>query len=472
MKLLPDSIRTRTILVLLIGLTMSHLASTVVYSTGHDDPPAPVDGPAAVDRLATLAGLIDRTAADSRARVAQALSRPGLHLSWTEAVAPDKEDAVADAVAGRADKARWIRLRDALAPSFGPLDEGRLSLRTVRPAPPAGTDGALHLLHGIPPETHLAGSIGLADGSRIAFHMAGPVQTPTWTQRSLISTLVMLAGTLVIAVWATGWITAPLAAFARAAERLGTDVAAAPLAEDGPREVRAAARAFNQMQRRIRSFVDDRLQFVAAVSHDLRTPITRLRLRTEQLPIDPGQQDKMLRDLDEMEQMVASSMAFARDEAADEPAQAFDLAALLGTLCDDLADAGQDVSFAWSGRLVYRGRPLAMKRLFANLLENAVRYGRRAEVSAGRSPSGLVVRIVDAGPGIPEDQLERVFRPFYRIEGSRNRRTGGLGLGLATVRGVARGHGGDVTLTNRPEGGLCATVTLPVAGDDGKGRAS
>jgi signal transduction histidine kinase len=283
----------------------------------------------------------------------------------------------------------------------------------------------------------------------------------TWSTAPVASTLVMAVAIVVFAWWASGWITAPLSDFARAAECLGMDVNARPLAEDGPEEVRAAARAFNQMQTRIRTFVEDRLRMLAAISHDLRGPITRLRLRTEQMALDADVQRKMLGDLDEMAEMVASSLAFARDEAADEASQPIDLAALLTTLSDDATDAGHPVNFSWEGRLVYRGRPLAMKRLFTNLIDNAVRYGSRAEVQLSAGPQRVEVAIDDDGPGIPRDQAENVFKPFFRLESSRNRRTGGVGLGLATARTIARAHGGDIVLENRPQGGLRAKVTLP-----------
>jgi signal transduction histidine kinase len=200
---------------------------------------------------------------------------------------------------------------------------------------------------------------------------------------------------------------------------------------------------------------------LAAISHDLRGPITRLKLRIEQIDVDPTAQAKMLADLDEMAQMVESSLAFARDEATDERSQAFDLAALLETLCDDAVDSGRDAEFDWEGRLVYHGRPLAMKRLFANLVENALRYGGGVTIRASNEPVLIRVLVEDEGPGIPEGQTENVFKPFFRLEGSRNKRTGGIGLGLATARSIARAHGGDIVLKNRPGGGLCATVTLP-----------
>ena len=290
---------------------------------------------------------------------------------------------------------------------------------------------------------------------------AGSMGGGALSSGSIASTFVMAAAIVVFSWWASGWITAPLSAFARAAERLGLDVNAPPLVEDGPEEVRVAAHAFNQMQTRIRSFVDDRLRMLAAIAHDLRGPITRVRLRVEQMAIDDATQRKIIADLDEMAQMVESSLAFARDEATTESSQPVDLAALLATICDDAVDAGHHAELAFEGRLVFQGRPLALKRLFVNLVDNAVRYGGRAEVRASIDKQKLQVRIEDEGPGIPEREMENVFKPFFRIERSRNKRTGGIGLGLATARTIARAHGGDVIVANRPEGGLRATVTLP-----------
>lgn len=463
MKLLPDSIRTRTILVLLIGLTASHLASTVVYSNDREQALASANDQMVADRLAILAQVIDTSPAAMRPQVAEAISGPLISVTWSaDGAAPAHHDE---------DPRREV-IDASLRPHFGPLDHAHLHVTADQPpaSEAPGWAAALHLLHHLPGEQHLQVNLGLADHSWVAFHLHLPGPPAAWSRESVLSTLVMVLATLVISIWATRWITAPLASFARAAERLGMDVGAAPLAEDGPKEVRAAARAFNQMQRRIRSFVEDRLQMLAAISHDLRTPITRLRLRTEQLAIDLDQQGKMLRDLDEMEQMVSSSLAFAKDEATTEPSQLIDLAALLESLCDDATDTGFDAAFDWTGRLVYRGRPLALKRLFANLVDNAVRYGNRARVKAVSHQRSVEVMIDDQGPGIPQDQLEKVFKPFYRLEASRNKRTGGLGLGLANVRTIARAHGGDVRLENLAAGGLRAVVTLPHNNEDLESR--
>ena len=454
MKLLPDSIRSRTILVLVLGLTVSHLASTVFYSSNRDHTLALASEQMAADRLAILAKVIDASPEAIRPQVAEAISSSAMTVSWAKQI---------DLPHVHAEDEKLGLIRDSLRPHFGELDDNRLHVTIIR-GPYYDADkwwAAAHLLHGLPTNQQLQVWLGLNDASWISFQILVPGLVAAGALETLLSTLVMVAATLVLSIWAASWITAPLASFAQAAERLGMDVGARPLTEDGPKEVRAAARAFNQMQQRIRSFIEDRLQMLAAISHDLRTPITRLRLRTEQLPVEQTQQDRMLADLDEMEQMVSSCLDFAKDEASGEPQQAVDLAALLGTLCDDAADAGYQADFDWDGRLVFVGRPMAMKRLFSNLIDNACRYGGSAKVRAAGTPSGVEVVVEDEGTGIPEDQMENVFKPFFRLEHSRNKRTGGIGLGLANVRTIARAHGGDVRLENPAGGGLRAVVTLP-----------
>jgi len=219
------------------------------------------------------------------------------------------------------------------------------------------------------------------------------------------------------------------------------------------------------MAERIRRFVADRTQMLAAIGHDLRTPITRLRLRAEFMD-DDEQRRKMLSDLDEMEQMIAATLAFARDDAAAEPAAALDLAALCRTVADEAADARPELAEAieYDGpeRLTVRARPVAMKRAVANLVSNALSYGGAARIRLTRDDTGLVrMAVEDDGPGIPESELEAVFTPFRRLESSRNRETGGTGLGLTIARNIMRAHGGDVVLRNRPEGGLSAVASLP-----------
>jgi signal transduction histidine kinase len=232
--------------------------------------------------------------------------------------------------------------------------------------------------------------------------------------------------------------------------------------------VARAAAAFNTMAARIRRFVGDRTQMLAAIGHDLRTPITRLRLRAEFME-DDEQRRKMLADLDEMEAMIAATLAFARDDAAAEPSVPMDLAALCRTVLDEASDTHPElderITYQGPERLVVQGRPVALKRAIANLVGNALTYGGAARLAL-RPPAGpgepLRLEIADDGPGIPPAELENVFQPFRRLETSRNRETGGTGLGLPIARNIFRAHGGDVVLRNRAEGGAQASVTLPV----------
>lgn len=265
-----------------------------------------------------------------------------------------------------------------------------------------------------------------------------------------------------IAFWGVRSATVPLSVFASAAERLGVDVNAAPLDDSGPTEVNRAARAFNTMQTRLQRFIQDRTQMLAAISHDLRTPITRLRLRAEFVD-DDSQREKMLTDLNEMEAMISATLVFARDDAANETANEVDAAAIIAAVCADQLVAGRDVTYTGPDSLELLARPLAFKRAINNFIDNAVKYGGRARVTVEQHRADVSIHIDDDGPGIPAADMERVFAPFIRLERSRSRQTGGTGLGMTIGRNAIRSMGGDVYLQNRAEGGLRVTITLPIA---------
>jgi signal transduction histidine kinase len=255
-------------------------------------------------------------------------------------------------------------------------------------------------------------------------------------------------------------LSAPIRLFADAAERLGRDPRAAPLALKGPSEIAVAVRAFNDMQERLRRYVEDRTAMVGAIAHDLRTPLTRLRFRIESLPED--QRAKIEADIDQMEAMISAALTFVRDASQPGQRTPLELSSLLESLCDEMAETGARTEVETGEKVVLEGDPMALRRLFANLLDNAVKFGGRARARVIRQGANAVVEIEDDGPGIPPADEERVFEPFYRREPSRNRQTGGAGLGLAIVRSIARGHGGDVALLNRSGGGLTARVQLPI----------
>jgi signal transduction histidine kinase len=292
-----------------------------------------------------------------------------------------------------------------------------------------------------------------------------PPPRPWHSPRFLQAFVLMTIAAAALSFWAVRQLTGPVGTLAAAAERLGRDVNAPPLPEDGPDEVARAAVAFNTMARRISRFVSDRTFLLTAIGHDLRTPITRLRLRSEFID-DDELRTKFLADLAELDGMVSATLAFGRDTADQEPAVQLDLAALLRTVLDEATDAWPDSpeAFTFTGQehLTVQGRLMMLKRAFANLVGNAMKYGGAARVALLPPEDGhVVITIEDDGPGVPPDQLERVFDPFYRVEGSRNRETGGTGLGLPIARNIFRAHGGDVVLANRAGGGARAIVTLP-----------
>ncbi|OAN65632.1 ATP-binding protein [Sphingomonas sp. TDK1] len=252
----------------------------------------------------------------------------------------------------------------------------------------------------------------------------------------------------------------PIGAFARAAERLGRDPRAPPIELDGPAEIAEAARAFNDMQARLNRYVDDRATMIAAVAHDLRTPLMRLGLRIEDA--DPAIRTACECDIREMQAMISTVMAYVRDSSRIGVRRPLDLRSLAETVVDDAADRGAAVSLETGDPVVIEADPVALKAMLANLVGNAIKYAGGAElVLEARGPEAMIA-VRDRGPGIPDEDMERVFDPFFRGERSRNRDTGGMGLGLASARATARAHGGDITLRRRETGGLCAMVTLPL----------
>lgn len=267
--------------------------------------------------------------------------------------------------------------------------------------------------------------------------------------------------------WAVRQLLIPVKTLADAAERLGRDVVNAPdLPEIGPHEIVTAAIAFNTMASRIRKFVQDRTFILTAISHDLRTPITRLKLRAEYME-DEEQRLKMLADLDEMEAMVAATLAFGRDITTSEPITQIDLAILLRTIIDEAGDGDHEhaeaLSYTGPAHLPMNARPLSLKRALMNLIANSMKYGDAARINlTQKNPASVEIDIEDNGPGISAEDVEMVFEPFRRLETSRNRETGGSGLGLSIARNIVRAHGGDISLKNLPKGGLRARVTLPL----------
>jgi signal transduction histidine kinase len=296
-------------------------------------------------------------------------------------------------------------------------------------------------------------------GDSLVYRVAAPPFDPPLPWHLFIQ---LAALTLVLAVvlfLVTRSITRPLSKLAVAADAMGRSVRHPPLEEEGVQEIREATRAFNTMQDRLLRYLDSRTRVLAAMSHDLRTPLTRFRLRVESVD-DAQLRARFSADLDEMESLVHGALALFKGLDDDERFEVTDMNALLETIVAGYAELGSNVSLEGRARDPVKVKPLALKRCLTNLVDNALKFGKRAMIGVEEGEA-LVIRVADEGPGIPEESLERVFEPFFRLESSRSRDTGGSGLGLSIARDIAQAHGGSLALRNRPEGGLTAELRLP-----------
>ncbi|MDX9859559.1 MAG: ATP-binding protein [Rhodospirillales bacterium] len=469
-RLLPKSLFGQTVLVLLIGLTVSHLVSMAVYSSDRVEVLTLSGGEETARRIASIARLIDQVPPEWRDRILDTVQSPTLRvaLGGDGALVPQPSED------WRGGLIRRFLAREMQAA------EGDVVVRLEGLAEPPVPSGMMNSMMGgqqrhmhmgwfsprmvedWPIGAALQASVRLSDGQWLNFAAAIPDPPRLWSAPAILSLGLMVVTVVAFSLWAVRRLTGPIRTFAQAADRLGRDVKAPPLAESGPVEIRQAARAFNGMQARLRRLVENRTRMLAAISHDLRTPITQLRLRAEFID-DVEEQAKTLATLEDMEAMIASTLTFARDDALTEAPRTVDLPALVGSLCDDLADAGKPVFFQATEKIAVTCRPAALKRAVANLVENAVKYGGCARVSivVGSGEGGVAIVVEDDGPGLPIDELENVFAPFYRVEKSRGSGPGGVGLGLSIVQAVADAHGGRVRLENRQEGGLRAILEFP-----------
>ncbi len=433
-----DSIYLRVTVVLLLGLLAAQWVSERLYLEERERVVSHLIAGPLGQRLSQVAHKLEHTPAAERAELLQVLNSQ--RITYTLPAIPG-----ADTEPGP-----LHHLQDRLRETLG---DGRRVMVTGELASARDEQPSLIQI-----------SLTLSDGQHLVATHHAPDESALTPSRHLPLLIGYFLAIAVITLLAMRWAVRPLLRLAQAADALGRDLSGAPLAETGPREVRQAAHAFNTMQNRLASYLDDRLRILAAVSHDLKTPITRLKLRSEMLP-DNVQREKFLHDLDDMETMIGSTLDFLRGESRQENGVLLDINALVSTLCDDMQAVNTVVELNGEASRPLLARPQALRRCLANLLDNAVRYGKSADgnvrITVEDSAEVLNLYIDDTGPGIPDSELGQMFEPFRRGETSRNRATGGTGLGLAIARNLARAHGGDVTLMNRPEGGLRATLTLP-----------
>lgn len=432
-----DSLALRTTLVVLIGIGLLHIASLWTYQHS-------------LTRELDLAN--EARLADQLLAIKRAVMR-----------VPERErEAVAHEMSGGPIEAHWSRMEHAVAGGPGSTEWEALGRRLRDLAPEIAEDGlVIGANRRVVDDPHLALiSIRLPDQSWVN------VSLVAWNPRvpaghgTLLSTTLMAFGAIVVSVLLVRWLTRPLTGFAAASKELYRSKAAVLVPEDGPREVRALAVAFNDMQRRIGRLIDDRTQALAAVSHDLKTPITRLRFRLEEVS-DPEARAAIAADLDEMERMLDQTLAYLRGDRADEEFKAIDVAAILETIVDDASDRGHAVTLTRAEHVSVPGRRLALKRAFGNLIDNALKYGREALITVEDQSETVIVSIRDQGPGIAPEDIPRALAPFVRLEPSRNQETGGFGLGLTIAQAIVEGHGGQLTLANHVAGGLVVSVHLP-----------
>jgi signal transduction histidine kinase len=396
--------------------------------------------------------VIDAVSPDQRAAVAAVATNPTVWVDWymTGSTAAERLDAALTQAAPQKN-----------LPGFAPGGYRRRVLYNRSDNVPPALADVLPQPFGNQPAYFLF--VELRDASWIIFATPVRLLGISQTARIGLGLALLMAAVAIVLAAAKYSFAAPVRDFTAALRRFGANPRATLLAESGPPELRRSIGAFNDMQAMVQKFVEERTLLLAAISHDLRTPLTKMRLRGEFVE-DEAQRAGLFRDVEDMREMIDSALAFFRDDFQREDSTVFDFSELLRTIADENGDLGLAVSYDGPPHLAYRGRPVALKRVFSNLVDNAGKYARSPELSLRDHDRTIEVLVRDHGPGIPEAALEKVFEPFMRLERSRNRATGGVGLGLTSARAVISAHGGVIGLRNRPEGGLEVWVRLPHRG--------
>lgn len=481
MRLLPRTLFGQTLLVLLAGIGLALSAGAWIYSSARQEAVRAVGALAVAERIINVSRLVGEAPASWRPRLASGSSDPMFRVALSAQKSPSSAPAEAD------DASQIIAdyIKQGL-PNHSVVVDIATDPIGSRPADqpfrgPGGGIGAGHypgmgagmgagMGHGPMMRGPLAraamswrgltASVELGEGQWLHFATALPDTGPTISPRLLLALAVMTAMIALLTAWTVRRMTAPLSLLADAATRLGRDVEAPALPVSGSLEMQSAAAAFNEMQVKLRRLIENRTMMLAAISHDLRTQLTLLRLRAE--AADNGDdRARMLKTIGEMEDMLSATLSFAREEAKGEANRRVDVSALVSSIVDDMSDAGLAVGEgSIEAAVVAECKPAALRRAITNLIDNAVKYGERATVSLADRGGNVVIQVDDRGPGIPQDQLAKVLQPFYRVEASRNRDTGGIGLGLAIAASIAEAHGGSLRLSNKPLGGLQATIEI------------
>ena len=469
MRLLPRSLTGQTVAILVGGLLTAQLASIVVNHVDRSGSVYRMSAESVARRIGTLTRALDRLDPDARPtvvsefdgrtlRVRLGHEHTGLELQRVDA----KYDAYEVSFAGllrqylrrdfRAEVAIIGKPPNAEIGPAVPADQSwfdRLVYRSIEAVVPS--------LHAIVVQLHLS------DGTAVSYIAALPHESPASLRILLYRLLITICAALILTLFAIRVVTRSLSRLGNAAETLSVDFDQPPLPEEGPTEIRRTIAAFNAMQERLRAYVLERTRILAAMSHDLRTPLTRMRLRAE-LITDAAERARMIADVQEMQAMVDASLDYAKAMHVAPERSPVDMNGLLESIQADWEDLGRDVAITGKAGAPLPADAQLLRRCIGNLVANAIRYGERARIVVEDHADALTLRVIDDGPGIPAAELERVFEPFYRLDDSRNRAHGGTGLGLTIARNIARMHGGTLWLRNRAtDSGLEAVVSLPRA---------
>ncbi|HEY5637673.1 MAG TPA: ATP-binding protein [Burkholderiales bacterium] len=461
MRLWPRSLFGRTLLVIAGGLALAQTATQIVNFLDRGSAVYRLSSQQMAARIAQAARMLDRLPDEARADVIEVAGSPDLQVSLSsEPITVARGDFVDDPYE-RVFAATVQRALDRPWPVTAKIAQ----LPRARDAPPVDASAldewlAQHLGFLLPENASVLVQIRLEDGDTAVFFARLPQERLRRLESLLPRLLVWIGVFFILTAVVVRMVTRPLQRLADAAEALGRDPERPPLTLEGPTEVRGVIEAFNHMQSEVRAYVLERTRLLGAISHDLKTPITRMRLRAEMLP-DGAVREKFVRDLEDMEAMVGSTLEFFRALGKEPQRHPVDVTALIESIVDDFRETGHEVPVAGVPLGTYLGHPEALRRCLNNLVENALRYGERAGITIDDAPEALRILVRDHGPGIPPGELERVFEPFFRLEASRNRESGGSGLGLSIARNIARWHGGEVRLSNAPGGGLLAELRLP-----------
>ncbi|MBC8519962.1 MAG: HAMP domain-containing protein [Gammaproteobacteria bacterium] len=473
MRLIPESLYGRLLAILLIGLMVPQLLSALVHLYDRDTVLHQTMGAGSAERIGSIVELLDPMTDIEREKMVEALNGFPLEVVLTSKyIKFHKQKEVEN-------EQLYLLFKEYLQKSLPPGHEAHVEVvETVIPVAVGYEDmngphtGMREMMSHRMRMQNMWGmeqqkvksfhvQVRLSDGVWVDFHYHIPKKVFAWPTRMVVALSLLLFSVLILTWIAVRWVTRPLSLLSDAAEALGKDIRRSPLEINGPKEVRQAAEAFNTMQQRLSRYIGDRARILSAVSHDLKTPITRLRLRSEMLEDDRIRAD-IETDLDHMEEMVVSTLDFMRGTENPEPMQQIDMQALLESLQEDLEPLG--IRFDIKGQVTepIRGRLVQLKRCLTNLLENGTRHGGgRVWVKLDELDDRLLIVVNSDGATIPAEELEKVFEPFYRVEKSRSRESGGTGLGLSIARNIARAHGGELILKNRPEGGVAAELEIP-----------